>query len=85
MWHDNNDEKKEYIIEQRRRMEDQQLQTIGPIEEEVRIMEYRDLWINKDEQEVEKIAARSVNVYAVIPQREEFTEQKNISKKKMRK
>ena len=43
--------KKEYIIEQRRRKEDQQLQHTVPVEEEVRIMEYRDLWINKDEWE----------------------------------
>ena len=31
--------KKEYLIEQGRRMLDKQLQTIGPIEEEVRIVE----------------------------------------------
>ena len=40
--------KKDYIIEQRRRKEDQQLQHIGPIEEEVRILEYRDVWIERD-------------------------------------
>ena len=37
------------------------------------------------EQEVEKIAARSENVYAVMPQRTELTEQKNISIKEDKK
>ena len=37
------------------------------------------------EQEVEKFAARSENVYAVMPQRKEFTEQKTISIKEDKK
>ena len=39
--------KKDYIIEQRNRKEDQQLQPIGPIKEEVRAVEYRDLQVKK--------------------------------------
>ena len=37
------------------------------------------------EQEVERIAARSENVYAVMPQRKELTEQRNISIKEDKK
>ena len=40
--------KKDYIIEQRSRKEDQQLQHQGPIKEEVRVVEYRDLWVKKE-------------------------------------
>ena len=68
MWHDNNDEKKEYILEQRRRMEDQQLQTIGPIEEEVRIVEYRDLLIGKDKQEAEKTSSKMTLAFGGLVQ-----------------
>ena len=39
--------KKGYTIEQRSRKVDQQLQTIGPMKEEVRTVEYRDLWIRE--------------------------------------
>ena len=48
MWPESNDVKKEYMIEQRNRKEDQQLQPIGPVKEEVRAIEYRDLRIKKE-------------------------------------
>ena len=40
--------RKDYNIEQRMRGEDNQLYREGPMEDEVEVMEYRDLWINKD-------------------------------------
>ena len=40
--------RKDYNIEQRSREENKQLNREGPVEEEVRVMEYRDLWINTE-------------------------------------
>ena len=47
--------RKDYNIEQRRREEDRQLHKKGPVEEEVRVMEYRDLWINPKKRREHKV------------------------------